>query len=525
MARGAGLPLDGARLRKARQAAGLSQRLLAERLKTTRQQVIRYEQGQERPEVKRLAQLAAAVGGSVADLVEPGSLPEGLAGLRIGAGLTLAVAAESVRGHLPAGIACSRPVLAGAERGEQPPTWVPLEAAGAVRSAMGAAYGTREETVAEAWEATFGTVAAPPPEHKNGSDRTPTGEVPQTTPPLPDAEEDHTPRVVSEKPSQESLELPLDGAHPEAAQEPEEAAPPQTEELSVRVRGQADPGGRVFCMVYTDQETIGHLEDRHHWDQREGWTLRGLLSEKERERLTPEEQLAPDAVTSETDMAAAVPELLSTLFSHPVTVKSLHGERTDLPIRPLDMERWELRRGRVSGRQDIYVRSRCWGWLQRAADGGFTAHTTDGPVPGSLAPSREEAASALWAHLTAPLPPPRLEASAWAKRRVRSRAVQRPLCPYTPAELARMRLVETPNSAKGARQYRVQGPDGQVIGFVWKRRYVPAPQSWAYCAADESEEPVNTASASAVASRAEAVERLVAQPGPVWGDPAEVIVH
>ncbi|MFE9247068.1 helix-turn-helix domain-containing protein [Nocardiopsis sp. NPDC006938] len=495
MARGAGLPLDGAKLRATREASGLSQRLLAERLKTTRQQVIRYEQGQERPEVKRLAQLAAAVGVGVADLVEPGSLPGGLAGLRIGAGLTLAVAAESVRGQLPAGIACSRPVLAGAERGEQPPTWVPLEAAGAVRSALGAAYGAGQEAVVAAWEATFGPAA------------TPAGEVSQTTPPL--AAEGSTPRVVSENPSQE---------------EPEESVPPPVKEVSVRVRGQAGVGGRVFCVVYTDTETIGHLEDRHHWDQREGWTLHGLLSEEERERLTPQEQLAPDAVTSETDMAAALPELLSTLFGHPVTVKSLHGERTDLPIRPADMERWELRRGRVTGRNDIYVRSRCWGWFQRA-EGDITVHTADGPVPGGPWTTREEAASALWAHLTAPLPPPQLTKAAWTKRRMRGRPTQRPLCPYTPAELGRVRLVETPDSAKGARQYQAQGPDDQVIGFVWKRQHVPAPRSWAYCAADASGEPVNTAAASAVATRAEAVERLLAQPGPVWADPAEAIVH
>ncbi|WP_017584291.1 helix-turn-helix domain-containing protein [Nocardiopsis valliformis] len=517
MARGAGLPLDGARLRKARQAAGLSQRVLAERLTTTRQQVIRYEQGQERPEVKRLALLAAAVGVGVADLVEPESLPDGLAGLRVGAGLTLAAAAESVRGQLPAGIACSRPVLAGAERGEQPPTWVPLEAAGAVRSALGSAYGAGQEAVVAAWEATFGTVAAPPPEHQDGSDRTPDREVSQTTPPLPDAEEDHAPRAVSEKPAQEEPGLPLDGA-------PEESAPPPVKEVSVRVRGQADPNGRVFCLLYTDTATIGHLEDRHHWDQREGWTLHGLLSEEERERLTPQEQLAPDAVTSETDMAAALPELLSTLFGRPVSVVSLHGERTDLPIRPADMERWELRRGRVTGRDDIYVRSRCWGWFQRAGD-GITVHTADGPVPGGPWPTREEAASALWAHLTAPLPPPQLTKSAWTKRRMRGRPKQRPLCPYTPAELARVRLVETPDSARRTRQYQAQGPDDQVIGFVWKRQHVPAPRSWAYCAADASGEPVNTAAASAVGTRAEAVERLLAQPGPVWADPAEAIVH
>lgn len=53
------------------------------------------------------------------------------------------------------------------------------------------------------------------------------------------------------------------------------------------------------------------------------------------------------------------------------------------------MERWELYRGRAKGREDVYARGRCWGWLQPATGGGHTAHTTAGPVPGGPHPTGE----------------------------------------------------------------------------------------------------------------------------------------
>lgn len=190
MPRGKGLPLDPARLRAARAAAGLSQRQVAEALGTTRQQVIRYESGAERPEVKRLAALAAAIGVGVGDLVSEGALPAGLAGLRVGAGLTLAAAATAVRAHIPtgAGIACSRPVLAGAERGLLPPTWAPPSAAGAVRNALGAAYGTGVDQVVASWEATFGAAAADagqPPKGAGSINGTSNEGLSETAPPAP----------------------------------------------------------------------------------------------------------------------------------------------------------------------------------------------------------------------------------------------------------------------------------------------------------------------------------------------------
>ncbi|MFD3686410.1 helix-turn-helix domain-containing protein [Nocardiopsis sp. NPDC058631] len=294
MPRGQGLPLDGARLRAARTAAGLSQRQLAERLPTTRQQVIRYEQGAERPEARRLAELARAIGVGVGDLVAEGSLPEGLAGLRIGAGLTLAAAAAAVRAQLPAGarIACSRPVLADAERGAVPPTWCPPVADIRVRSALGQAYGADPEAVRRAWSATF-PEAAPV---KDGD-------------PLPEA-----------------LHAPLPG-------------------------------------------------------------------ERDRAERKPEPRFAAD----------------------------------------------------------------------------------------------------------------------------------RPLCPYTPEELARVRVVrEDPRDEHGL--YRVESPtDHRVLGFLWHK----AARRWAYAPADSTtgRPPERPPVVAAVPTRTAALERLLAQPGPLWGDPADAIVH
>src|SRR5699024_9043614 len=224
-------------------------------------------------------------------------------------------------------------------------------------------------------------------------------------------------------------------------------------------------GGPQSAQVYMDGDYVGHLEHRSSWDQQEGWAYRVRLTDTERAHISPGQQDAPDAVTNLSETEAALPVLLEEAYGHPVPVTSLSGERTDLPIRARDMERWELRKGRVSGREDIYVRSRCWGWLQRD-ETGFTAHTVEGPVPGAPAPTREEAAAALWAHLTSPLPPPSLGARARTRRRLRSHAkLARPMCPYSPTELARVSVVEAPASKTGARLYQAVAPDGVVLGF------------------------------------------------------------
>ncbi|MEE2041570.1 helix-turn-helix domain-containing protein [Nocardiopsis sp. CT-R113] len=165
MARGAGPPLDPARLRAARAGAGLTQAALAAAAGLHRAQIIDYEHGRARPELHRLAALAAATGAGVADLVEDGALPPGLAGLRSGAGLTLAAAADAVAAHLPeqTPIACSRPVLGRAEKGALPPSWRPEAAGAMVRNALGVAYRAAAADVEAAWATTFDGPVIPNP--------------------------------------------------------------------------------------------------------------------------------------------------------------------------------------------------------------------------------------------------------------------------------------------------------------------------------------------------------------------------
>ena len=186
MVRGQAPPLLPDRLVAARRAAGLTQQSLAEALGVSHRTIVQYEKGRERPEIQRLAALAQALGARMADLVVPGSLPAGLAGLRLGAGLTLAAAADAVRAQLPAGggIACSRPVLADAEKGVLPPTWAPPPAAGAVRNALGVAYGAEVDAVVDAWRATF---APDDQAEQEAGFRNPTSNeaVSETTPPNP----------------------------------------------------------------------------------------------------------------------------------------------------------------------------------------------------------------------------------------------------------------------------------------------------------------------------------------------------
>lgn len=630
MARGKGLPLDPVRLRAARTAAGLSQRQVAEALGTTRQQLIRYESGAERPEVTRLAALAAAVGVGVGDLVQEGALPAGLAGLRVEAGLTLAAAATAVRAHLPAGsgVACSRPVLADAERGVLPPSWAPPPAAGAVQGALGVAYGTGVEQVVAAWKATFGatgqeaeeagslngtpdevfsetTPSAPVPlwtaelpvcpyspselnaahvkDHGNGVyqvrvDHTPQGWVrrdgtgrwsyaahdpdtgrPRTwtpvlapsptraraveallsTPgplwsaPMPGSEEG-APRPVTPPPA-DAVELPFGNDGQEHAQTPDPRAGVRLELLSpeqedpdpvpgVAVLISGDPtGDRPYLRVQVDGHDIGHLEDLRTWNDSTGWAFYSRPTEQEHRSKTGSGGRPPEAITTVTDIAAAVRELLPRVLEGPVRITAVHGRHTGLTgMSPQHMERWELYQGKVPGREDVYARGRCWGWLQPAT-GGFTAHTTAGPVPGGPHPTREEAVVALWAHLTAPLPPPALGERASTTRRVRPPRDARPLCPYTPEELARVRLVRDRPDGEHS-PYRAESPvDMRVLGYVWRKDA----RRWSYAPADPDtgRPPEYTPALPTAATRAAALERLLSRPGPLWADPASTILH
>lgn len=184
MARGAAPPLDPDALRDARRDARLSQDALARAVGTDRRQIIRYENGEERPEIARLAALARACGVSVEDLVLDGSLPPGLAGLRIGAGLTMAAAATALRDRInpETGVAANRASLSYAERGRIPLSWRPAPAGARVCEAMSTVYETDLDQVHAAWTTTF-AVPAPvgPPEHP-GSEN-PAEAAPQPVPP------------------------------------------------------------------------------------------------------------------------------------------------------------------------------------------------------------------------------------------------------------------------------------------------------------------------------------------------------
>ncbi|MGW5880225.1 helix-turn-helix transcriptional regulator [Nocardiopsis terrae] len=168
MARGAAPPLDPEALRDARLAARLSQAALARAAGTDRRQIIRYENGSERPEIARLAALARACSVTVADLVDEDALPPGLAGLRIGAGLTLAAAATALGARLdPKGeaeIATNRASLSYAERGRMPLSWRPSAAETQVRDALGEVYEADADTVRAAWRTTFPAQTNPDPD-------------------------------------------------------------------------------------------------------------------------------------------------------------------------------------------------------------------------------------------------------------------------------------------------------------------------------------------------------------------------
>ncbi|WP_017590801.1 helix-turn-helix transcriptional regulator [Nocardiopsis ganjiahuensis] len=183
MARGTAPPLDPEALRDARLAAGLSQAALARAAGTDRRQVIRYENGAERPEIGRLAALARACSVTVADLVDEEHLPPGLAGLRVSAGLTMAAAAAALGEHIdPAtGIATNRASLSYAERGRMPLSWQPALNGLKVRLSMADVYDTDADTVREAWNGTFPDDPHRPGVSREGSDQSASGSLNATS--------------------------------------------------------------------------------------------------------------------------------------------------------------------------------------------------------------------------------------------------------------------------------------------------------------------------------------------------------
>lgn len=309
---------------------------------------------------------------------------------------------------------------------------------------------------------------------------------------------------------------------PPAPEDQEQVDTDQAPGAAVLISGNSD-ADRPYLRIEVDGDTIGHLGDLHTRNGGTGWAFYPQLTDQQRRTLSRVEQGAhpPTATTTKTDIAEALRELLPQVMERPVRIETLHGRHTGLVgMHPQHMERWELYRGRVSGREDVYAYGRCWGWLQPAASGRRTAHTTTGPVPGGPWHTREEAVAALWAHLTAPLPPPNLGERARTKRRLRPVRDARPLCPYSDAELARVRLIRDRPEVEHS-PYRAESPaDHRVLGYVWRKDA----RRWAYAPAT-GRTPEYSPALPTAPTRAAALEALLARPGPLWADPDSAIVH
>ncbi|MFI7135901.1 hypothetical protein ACIBQ1_60370 [Nonomuraea sp. NPDC050153] len=201
-----------------------------------------------------------------------------------------------------------------------------------------------------------------------------------------------------------------------------------------------------------------------------------------------------------------------------VTVGRLddHRGRT-MDTSPAALASWSLLKGRVPGRVDVIVRGRCVGWLQRDSRGRDVACTLDGPVPGSAGTNRVQAVTALLAALIAPAPLPELDPEARTARRPRARSPrERPISPFTPAQLAAAALTENlPRLADGS--YRVHiddGYDDTELGRVYRTG-----RRW------QALNPDGRVVVRRAASRTEAVDQLLATPGPLFGDPADTVLH
>ncbi|MFI6522652.1 hypothetical protein ACIBF1_44365 [Spirillospora sp. NPDC050679] len=197
-----------------------------------------------------------------------------------------------------------------------------------------------------------------------------------------------------------------------------------------------------------------------------------------------------------------------------------HRDRV-LDLAPESLARWELWRGRVAGRTDVMVRYRCIGWLQQDSGGRTVACTPDGPVPGSASRDRTAAVLALFAALWAPVPLPDLPPQARAARRVKARPRrEKPLCPYTPGQLAA--AADKPPARDGG-GYRILVRDRwddrhDELGFVLKNPGRGSRHPWTAYTTDGRQTAVG-------ATRTQAIDRLLAVPGPLFGDPADTLLH
>ncbi|MEV4364557.1 recombinase family protein [Nonomuraea sp. NPDC049625] len=201
-----------------------------------------------------------------------------------------------------------------------------------------------------------------------------------------------------------------------------------------------------------------------------------------------------------------------------VTVGPLTDDRgRAVDTSPASLASWSLLKGRVPGRVDVIVRGRCVGWLQRDEGGRDVACTLDGPVPGSASTSRVQAVTALLAALVAPAPLPELDPAARTARRPRARSPrERPICPFTPAQLAAAALADNlPRLADGSYRVHVHdGYDDTELGRVYR-----SGRRW------QALNPDGRVVVHRAASRTEAVDQLLATPGPLFGDPADTVLH
>lgn len=205
--------------------------------------------------------------------------------------------------------------------------------------------------------------------------------------------------------------------------------------------------------------------------------------------------------------------------SAPVSVGHLydHQGRT-IETHPTSLAAWTLRRGRVPGRTDVIVRGRCVGWLQPHPrhPNRLIPCLLAGPLTEAASTNRVQAVAALLAALLAPAPLPELGPEARTPRRTQRRAAgERPLSPYTEAQLAAAAL-DPPALPGGGYAVTVHDfGESVVLGCVFRTG-----STWRATTPDGRRVLIHRA-----ATRTAAIDQLLATPGPLFGDPVEALLH
>ncbi|MEQ4725012.1 recombinase family protein [Nonomuraea sp. B19D2] len=294
-------------------------------------------------------------------------------------------------------------------------------------------------------------------------------------------------------------------AAPEQAQPVDQQAPatPAAELYLVRLDGEN-------VVVLADGQRVGWLQAAP-----DGWHVHG--SDGQLVTTLPADDTHGRDVLHVARIAAAALGIPGAELAA-VTVGPLTDRRGRIiDTSPTSLASWSLLKGREPGRTDVIVRGRCVGWLQRDDRGRDVACTLDGPVPGSASTNRVQAVTALLAAQVAPAPLPDLGPEARTPRRPRARSPrERPICPFTPAQLAAAALADNlPRLPDGS--YRVHihdGYDDTELGRVFR-----SGRRW------QALTPDGRVVVHRAASRTEAVDRLLATPGPLFGDPADTVLH